>query len=147
MKKRGLGNKGFTIGELVVVFVIVLVIAVLMLPVIQYSSRKMDRTMCANNLRQTGLALYIYAKEHGGKFPPVLKTLYDEHYLADRRLMDCPASKSIGTPESPDYIYTAGLSVKDPSLTILVRDKAKNHPSEGKNVLCVNGAVVWKKGE
>jgi type II secretory pathway pseudopilin PulG len=145
MRKKGIGNKGFTISELVLVLVIVLVVGGLMMPFIQYNIRRMEKTMCANNLRQAGLALYIYAKEHEGRFPPALGTLYSEHYLADERLMDCPASREIGTPGSPDYIYTTGLSVRDPSLTILVRDKARNHPRGGKNILYVNGTVAWKE--
>ncbi len=145
MKKWDIGSKGFTISELVLVLVIALVVGGLMLPFIRYNARRMDKTACANNLRQVGLALYIYAKEHEGRFPPTLKALYDERYLADRRLMDCPASRDTGTPESPDYIYTAGLSVRDPSLTALVRDKARNHPRGGKNILYVNGAVVWEE--
>ena len=144
MKK--ITNNGFTLGELLLVFVVILLIGGLMLPFIRYIHKSMEQTICANNLRETGLALYIYAREHEGKFPPTLKTLYDEQYLADGNLMDCPASKeSIGTPQNPDYIYTAGLSVKDSSLGILVRDKTKNHPYGGKNILYVNGTVIWKE--
>ncbi|RKY42132.1 MAG: hypothetical protein DRP85_03715 [Candidatus Makaraimicrobium thalassicum] len=137
-------EKGFTISELLLVFVIVLIVGGVMMPVIRHNYRKMEKTICANNLRQIGLALYIYAGEHKKKFPPTLKTLYDEHYLADRRLMDCPATEVIGTPGEPDYIYTAGLSARNSSLTPLVRDKAKNHAEGGGNILYVNGRVVWE---
>ena len=137
-------NKGFTLGELLLVLAVVVVIIGLLLPVIQYNNRRMERIACANNLRQIGLALYIYAKEHEGVFPPSLKVLYDEQYLADKRLMDCPASRETGSPDSPDYIYTAGLSVRSSSLEPLVRDKAKNHARKGTNVLYVNGEVGWK---
>jgi len=143
---KTIDNRGFTLGELLLVFVIVFLVGGLMLPFIRYSRKNMEKTICANNLRETGLALYIYAREHEGNFPPTLKTLYQEHYLADETLMDCPASKdSVGTPSSPDYIYTAGLSVKDPSLAVLVKDKANNHSPDGKNILYVNGAVAWQK--
>lgn len=128
------------------VFVIALIMAALITPFIRYNQEKMGKAMCANNLRQIGLTLYIYAKEHNGNFPPALKTLYDEHYLADRRIMDCPASDATGTPESPDYMYTAGLSVRDPSLAPIARDKATNHPKGGGNALHVNGEVTWERG-
>ncbi|MFH1553245.1 MAG: prepilin-type N-terminal cleavage/methylation domain-containing protein [Candidatus Omnitrophota bacterium] len=145
MKRRGMGEKGFTLSELLVVFVIVIIVAALMTPFIRYSSKRTEKIVCANNLQNIGLAIYIYAREHNGNFPASLKTLYDEQYLADQQLLDCPASKNIGTPESPDYVYTDGLSIKDPSLLPLVRDKADNHPQGGGNILYVNGAVVWKE--
>lgn len=138
-------RKGFTLSELVVVFTIVLIAGALMVPIIRYSRQRMGRIMCANRLQEQALALYIYAKEHGGKFPPSLKALYDDQYLADKRLMDCPASKNTGTPDSPGYIYTAGLKVKDPSKSVLVQDKSENHSDNGKNVLYVNGDVLWKE--
>ena len=144
MKRWG-ENKGFTIGELVMVFAIVIIIGAAMWPLVRKSHRDMEKVVCANNLRELGLAMYIYAREHEGQFPPEIKTLYDEQYLADPRFTDCPASKTVGTPDNPDYIYTSGLSVRDRSLKSLVRDKAKNHyPEEGENVLYLNGTVEWE---
>ena len=142
MKRAAIKNAGFTIGELVIVFVIVSAMVLVSLPFLRQVSARRDNVVCANNLRELGLALYIYAREHDGKFPPKLKTLYEERYLADERLMDCPATRKTGTLEDPDYIYTAGLSAKMPSEEALLRDKSKNHPGKGKNVLYLNGAVV-----
>jgi len=139
------GRGGFTLSELLMVFVIVTIIMVLMMPFIRRSMERTENILCANNLRDMGLALYIYAKEHNGNFPPALKALYDEQYLADEKIMDCPASVSVGIPASPDYIYTSGVSVRSPSLDVFVRDKAKNHPQKGKNVLYVSGAVAWEQ--
>ena len=137
-------NKGFTISELIVVLVIVSIAGILLFPLIKYSSKRMERTVCTNNMREIGLAFYIYAAEHGGNFPPSLKTLYDEKYLANKDLMDCPASKDKGTPENPDYIYTAGLSVRSPSNSVLAGDKKKNHSSGWKNVMEVSGKITGK---
>ena len=144
MKKRHLNNKGFTLGELLVVFAIVAAMVFLMFPVINYVNARTDKVMCMNNIRAIGLALYIYAREHDGKFPENIKTLYDEKYLADKRFADCPATKNVGTPENPDYIYTAGLNIKSPSSEILIKDKEDNHSSGKKNVLYVNGATKWE---
>ena len=139
------GAKGFTLGELLLVFLIAVIIGAIMLPFIRYSQGRMDKIVCANNLREVGLAMYIYAREHEGRFPQTLQALYDEHYLADKKLMDCPGSVSVGTPEEPDYVYTTGLTVRDPSLEVLVRDKEKNHREGGRNVLYVNGEVTWRE--
>lgn len=137
--------KGFTISELVVVFAIVFIVALLMFPIIKYNQTKLNKTICANNLRQLGLAMYIYAKEHEGVFPPALDTLYAEEYLGDEKVMDCPASKDVGTLKDPDYIYTGGLSVKDDFMSVLIKDRSRNHAAGGKNVLRVNGSVEWEK--
>ena len=140
-----LNNRGFTLSEILLVFVIALLIGLSMLPFIRHTRKKLVRTECANNLSEIGLGLYIYAREHDGKFPPTLKTLYEEQYLSDMTLLDCPASKNIGTFDSPDYLYTTGLSVKDPSLDSLVEDKEGNHSGHGGSVMRVNGTVVWQK--
>ncbi len=136
-------NKGFTIVELLLIFAVVAIVFVLLLPFIKYTREEMEKTVCANNLQRIGLAAYIYARENGGKFPLSIEALYDGKYLADRKVWDCPASKDEGSPENPDYIYTAGLSVKDPSSSELVKDKARNHPNGARQVLFINGAVKW----
>lgn len=142
-KNRLSGQKGFTISELLLVFVVVAILATALMPIIVKIHRSMDETACTINLQKIGLAMYIYAREHDGEFPASLKALYEEQYLADTSLMDCPASKEKGTPDSPSYIYTAGLDVKEHPLEILVSDKAKNHPG-GKNILYVNGDLIWE---
>lgn len=137
-------DKGFTISELLVVFTVVIITSGFMFPAIQYTRVRMRKIMCANNLREIGMALYIYAKENGGKFPQTLKTLYDEHYLADKKIMDCAGTKEIGTPLLPDYEYTEGMTIKDSSREVLVKDKPQNHAHKGVNVLYLNGKIEWE---
>jgi competence protein ComGC len=136
-------RKGFTLGELLFVFAVAIVLMVGFTPFIRYSNERMARVQCANNFREIGLAIYIYARENDGKFPPSLKTLYEEQYLGDKRLMNCPASKNVGTIDDPDYLYTAGLSARDSSGLVLLRDKQGNHPRGGENLLYTNGTVEW----
>jgi len=151
MRMKGIDRKwhrnrrGFTIGELLTVFVIVILMSFLLAPVVKRVSARTNEVLCANNVRELGRALYIYARENDKRFPETLKVLYDEEYISDKSLVDCPASEAKGTPEDPDYIYTAGLTVRSPSAEPLVRDKEKNHPSGGRNVMYVNGPVRWQK--
>ncbi|MFH1837041.1 MAG: type II secretion system protein [Candidatus Omnitrophota bacterium] len=142
MKGSSGRNKGFTISELLLVFTVVIIVGTALFPLIKYSRDRMDRTICVNNMREIGLALYIYAAENGGNFPPSLKTLYEKGYLSKESVTDCPASKNTGVPANPDYIYTAGLSVKSPSGDILVKDKEKNHFSGERTIMKVNGEVI-----
>ena len=138
-----MNKKGFTISELLMVFVIATIIAVIILPLINKSRRKMQRVQCAHNLQELSRAMFIYAKEHSGEFPPDIKTLYDEKYVSDQGLLDCPANKKQGTLEKPEYIYAQGLSVKRYSREPLVQDKKTNHFGLEKNMLYVNGDIVW----
>ena len=138
-------NKGFTIGELLVVFCIVSLAVLLLQPFVRHVRGRSDKVKCANNLRATGNALYVYARANQGKFPKTLKALYREQYLADEKFMNCPADRHEGTPDKPDYDYFPGLSVLSPRGTILVEDKRGNHPGAGRNVLYVNGEIMWKQ--
>ncbi len=138
-------KQGFTLVELFFVFLAVAFVFVLMVPGIRIIHNYKIKSECADNLRQIGLALYIYAREHKGSFPPDIRTLYEEEYFTDWSILDCPANKEKGTLDNPDYFYTGGLSVKSPSLAPLVRDKEGNHPEGGKNVLYVNGKIGWEK--
>jgi len=143
MRRARTRKNGFTIGELLLVFFFVFVIILLFQPLVRFIERKKDKVICANNVRELGRALYIYARENNGKFPETLKELYDEEYLADPRFLDCPASERKGTPETPDYKYNSGLTVESLSRIVLVEDQDGNHKS-GKNVLTVNGTVFWQ---
>ncbi len=142
LKKRRC--KGFTLGELILVFAFVAVLAAVLLPFIRHTLTKTDRVICSSNMREIGRSLYIYAREHEGRFPPTLKTLYDEEYLSDIRLLDCPANKNEGTLEYADYIYTGGLSIKDSSDRELLKDRGRNHSDGGKNILYLNGDIYWE---
>ena len=146
MKGKIRDNRGFTIKELLLVFIIVLALIFFLQPLALEIGEEANEIICANNLREIGKALYIYAREHNGDFPFSLKALYDEEYLADKRIMDCPASKEeTGTPDNPDYNYVSGLSVRGPSNAILVQDKGGNHATSGMNVLYLDGQVKWEE--
>lgn len=135
--------KGFTVGELVVIFALVIVIGVLVYPFAMDIREKSDKVACLNNMREMGRALYIYAKEHQGKFPDTLEELYAAQYIADHNILDCPSSRHRGTRQEPDYEYFPGHTVNDGSGENLLADKTDNH-REGRNILKVDGNIVWE---
>ena len=57
-------QRGFTLVELLVVIAIIAVLAALLLPALGLAKGRAQRTACANNLRQLGLAWFLYAGEH-----------------------------------------------------------------------------------
>lgn len=135
-------KRGITIIELLVVAAIFMLVVTLLTPFVNMAKERSRRVSCESNLRNIRLALGAYAVEHGEGFPKELSELYP-NYITDRTVFDCPASSVAGSPEKPNYIYTAGLKALSPAKSVVVEDIDGNHGKRGKYLLRVDGSIDW----
>jgi prepilin-type N-terminal cleavage/methylation domain-containing protein/prepilin-type processing-associated H-X9-DG protein len=68
------GGGAFTLVEMLVVIAIIGILAALLLPVLNQAKDRAKRVQCVNNLKETGVAFYLFAHDHQGKFTTQVST-------------------------------------------------------------------------
>lgn len=119
--------RAFTLVELLVVVGIIALLIAILLPALRAARQAAQTAVCANNLRQVGAALLLYANEHRQHLPYVLEPIWktdgtlDLHadpttaplsflnvmrpYLGDHRVLLCPAANLAYPVDNPQVSY------------------------------------------
>ena len=75
--KRFLSLTGFTLIELLVVIAILGIFIAILVPALGGARESARRAQCTNNLRQHGVAWYLYLDDHDDKFPKFVNNPLD----------------------------------------------------------------------
>jgi prepilin-type processing-associated H-X9-DG protein len=138
------------------VFIMLAVAGILRIATLERDS--INLIPCASHLNQLGLGIYLYARDHDGRFPASLEEVVLAQGLAPELLV-CPSSadtiasaksmplaQELKHPGHCSYIYLgAGRNMSDFAYQwVLAYDRPANHP-EGYFVLFGDGHVEFQR--
>jgi prepilin-type N-terminal cleavage/methylation domain-containing protein len=110
--KKTAGRSGFTLIELLVVIAIIAILAAMLLPALSAAKAKAQKISCLNNLKQLGLAMFIYGGDSNDNMPTTQYTYAPtdnncwETYLLDSSAGANGATMSLTNAVNHGLFYT-----------------------------------------
>jgi prepilin-type N-terminal cleavage/methylation domain-containing protein/prepilin-type processing-associated H-X9-DG protein len=121
MKLCPSNHRGFTLIELLVVIAIIAILAGLLLPALARAKLKGQAIQCTNNLKQMGLAHFMYVNDYNRTVPyaqyqDLWMAAYIQFHAAVNKVRVCPvapesqgqARKSLGAPSGSGIFAECG---------------------------------------
>jgi type II secretory pathway pseudopilin PulG len=118
MKRGRQDQSAFTLVELLVVIVIIMILAGLILTAIHKAREKGRQANCVSNLHQISLALTLYSDDHQEQGSPWLSALFPKYMPGRTQVLICKSDGSQGAdgskPNSAEYSALTGDSDQYP---------------------------------
>ena len=115
--ERRRGQAAFTLVELLVVIAIISILAGLLLPALENAIASATKISCMNNMKQHGVAMILYAGEHGDAMPTAPSDVYRDAFAREEFAAWGSAYLGVEFQEGPSGFYRTTSPIGNTVLT------------------------------
>ena len=126
---------GFTLIELLVVISIIAILLAVLIPALQKVREQAKEIRCRSNLRQYGLAQFMYLGDYESRFPSAWNSLVTNEYPVSGYQRFCRWHDPRYPPDGPfwPYLKDKGLHLC-PTFKVLAKSVGANHPNHNPSI-------------